>query len=438
LSDVFSREGGEHQEPSLQVQFAGSRWFTRGWTLQELLAPSSVVFYLQDWTVYGTKSFLHEEVSRITGVPTFAMTKPNSVKEFSVAQRISWASNRQTTRPEDISYCLLGILGVHMPLLYGEGARAFSRLQEEVMKSGTDPTIFAWPSSDVAVNTWEGPLAPSPAAFRFAGNHRVFTSGNFVEYGPWSVTNRGIRIEDLPILEESLAKALLDSEGFHRWPNKTYAVALIGCYREKQDGQRIDKQFGIALYKHGDIYYRFRTPESLLLIDHHVKISARVNCILHLAPVVTYPKYKIRPDSVCPRWIIRKCPDERHGFTISDICGRCVWGSDFKFFSYPDLRDDMVRPASRKAIIFSNNTTKEEFFVVVRVNKALPWIHVSTNITREACLDSPFAFGVDYTAYVDQTSSALRNGKEVIVKVICGVDNGERVFFLDVCIQDVQ
>jgi hypothetical protein len=231
-----------------------------------------------------------------------------------------------------------------------------------------------------------------------------------------------------------LAKALLDSEGFQLWPDKTYAVALIGCYRVKRDDHRIDKQFGIALYKHGDIYYRFRTPESLLLLDHHVRMSARVNCILHLEPLSTYPN-SIRPDLVVPVWVFRNLPEERHGFNFSSICGV----SDYKFVSYTDLRNDTIRPTSRKAIIFSNDTTKEEFFVVVRVDEALPWIHVSTNITREVLWHLlSFAFGVDYTVYVDQTSSALRNGKEVIVKVIRGVDNGERVFFLDVCIQDVK
>jgi hypothetical protein len=398
------------------------------------------VFYLQDWIVYGTKSFLQDEVSRITGIPTFAMTQPNSMKKFSVAQRISWAANRQTTRPEDISYCLLGILGIHMPLLYGEGTRAFSRLQEEVMKIGTDPTIFAWPSSCAAADSWEGPLAPSPAAFRDAGDHRIFASGTLVEYGPWSVTNRGIRIEDLPVLEGSLAKSLLDSAGFRLWPNLTFAVALIGCYRAKEDDQRIDKQFGIALYKHGDIYYRYRRPESLLLIDHHVKMSARVNCILRLQSAVSSSKWCV--GSVRPMWIIRKRPDERHGFNISDICA-CQWGSDFKLFSYPDLKSDRIKPASRKAIVFSNDTTKEEFFVVVRVDNALPWIRVSTNITMEALWEllnseSPFAFWGDYIEYVDQASSALGNRKEVVAEVVRGVVDGERVFFLDVCIRDVK
>ena len=400
------------------------------------------MFYLRDWTVYGTKSFLREEVSHITGIPTTVITRPNSVKGFSVAQRISWAANRQTTRPEDISYCLLGILGVHMPLLYGEGTRAFSRLQEELMKSGTDPTIFAWPSSDVAANTWEGPLAPSPAAFRDAGNHMILASENFVEYGPWSVTNRGIRIEGLPILEESLAKALLDSVDFHFWPNRTYAVALIGCYRVKQDGQRIDKQFGIALSKHGDIYYRSRTPESLLLIDHNVKPSTRLNCILHLEPLGTYLKRYIPLNSLKPIWIIRKRPQERHGFNISDS-DPAHWRFDSRFLSYTNPRYHLPKPTLRKAITFSNDTTKEEFFVVVRVDHDLPWMHISTNITRETLYEllssnSPSAFGMDAFSYVDQISAALRNGKEVVAKAVRGVDDGKRVFFLDVCIRDVQ
>jgi hypothetical protein len=311
------------------------------------------------------------------------------------------------------------------------------------MKIGTDPTIFAWPSSCAAARRWEGPLAPSPAAFRDARNHRIFAPGNFVEYGPWSVTNRGIRIEDLPILEEYLAKALLDSVGFHFWPNRTYAVALIGCYKVKQDDQRIHKQFGIALSKHGDIYYRSRTPESLLLLDHNIKPSTRVNCILHLEPLGPYLEH-LPPNPLKPMWIIRKRPEERNGFNISDICGKRHWEFSSTCFSYPDLRNDTTRPAFRKVIIFSNDTTKEEFFVIVRVDDDPPWICVSTNITRERLwdlldLDSRLSLGAkDYICYFDQVSSALSNGKEVVAEVVPGVDGGKRVFFLDVCIRDAQ
>jgi len=81
--------------------------------------------------------------------------------------------------------------------------------------------------------------------------------------------------------------------------------------------------------------------------------------------------------------------------------------------------------------------------VVVRVCNALPWIRVSTNITRERLwnlvdMDSTYVFGWSSTEYVDQTSSALRNGKEVVAKAVRGVDDGKRVFFLDVCIRDVK
>ncbi|KAE9363973.1 HET-domain-containing protein, partial [Stipitochalara longipes BDJ] len=143
FSDVPRLDSEGQPESSLEQQFAASRWFTRGWTLQELLAPSSVVFYLNNWTVYGTKGSLRKEISIITCIPEEAIKEPE-MTNFTVGQRISWVSRRQTTRPEDLSYCLLGILGVNMPMLYGEGSRAFIRLQEEVLKISTDSTIFAW------------------------------------------------------------------------------------------------------------------------------------------------------------------------------------------------------------------------------------------------------------------------------------------------------
>ena len=230
LIDVSDRA-----EFSIHAQFSSSRWFTRGWTLQELLAPSSVIFYLQDWTICGTKSSLQDEISRITDIPTPALTRTGNLNLFTVAQKISWVSRRYTTRQEDLSYCLLGLLGVYMPLLYGEGARAFKRLQEEVMKIGTDATIFAWPSSALPPNTaaevWRSPLAPNPAAFRDAGKHRVSAAITVPAYGPWSVTNRGIRIEGLRVFEGHSARVLLKSAGFRIIPNRTYAIALIGCYR---------------------------------------------------------------------------------------------------------------------------------------------------------------------------------------------------------------
>src|SRR2546430_8531576 len=99
--------------------FSKSRWFTRGWTLQELIAPSDVIFFARDWTRIGTKNELSFVISRVTGIPVRLLLGGN-LREASVAQRMSWASKRETTKMEDIAYCLLGIFEVQMPLIYGE------------------------------------------------------------------------------------------------------------------------------------------------------------------------------------------------------------------------------------------------------------------------------------------------------------------------------
>ncbi|KAF2161449.1 hypothetical protein M409DRAFT_37552, partial [Zasmidium cellare ATCC 36951] len=122
-----------------------SRWFTRGWTLQELLAPKQVLFYDSNWHFMGTKIGLAPMLSTVTGIDIEVLRHPERIFQVNVAQRMSWASQRQTTRSEDIAYCLLGIFDVHMALLYGEGGKkAFFRLQLEIIKSSNDDSIFAW------------------------------------------------------------------------------------------------------------------------------------------------------------------------------------------------------------------------------------------------------------------------------------------------------
>ncbi len=124
--------------------FSNSRWFTRGWTLQELLAPKKVVFYARGWRLLGTKSSLVRVVEKITGIDELTLLEPRLIHRASVAQRMSWAARRATTRTEDLAYSLMGLFGVNMPILYGEGESAFLRLQEEIIKRSDDHSIFAW------------------------------------------------------------------------------------------------------------------------------------------------------------------------------------------------------------------------------------------------------------------------------------------------------
>ncbi|KAI1738466.1 heterokaryon incompatibility protein-domain-containing protein [Xylaria scruposa] len=123
--------------------FTHSRWFTRGWTLIELIAPVKVDFYSRDWELIGSRSDLVNKISEITGIDPFVLAG-GDVKHVKVARRMYWASRRMTTRVEDQAYCLMGLFDVNMPLIYGEGERAFDRLQEEIYKYTNDPSIFAW------------------------------------------------------------------------------------------------------------------------------------------------------------------------------------------------------------------------------------------------------------------------------------------------------
>jgi hypothetical protein len=128
----------------LHPEFHRSRWFTRGWTLQELIAPENVLFFYQDWKLLGTKIDLKPFLANITGINQRALSTSDT-NNSSIAQRMSWASRRVTTRPEDLAYCLMGIFNVNMPLMYGEGGdRAFIRLQEELLNSSDDQSLFAW------------------------------------------------------------------------------------------------------------------------------------------------------------------------------------------------------------------------------------------------------------------------------------------------------
>ncbi|KAI0459856.1 heterokaryon incompatibility protein-domain-containing protein [Xylaria acuta] len=120
-----------------------SRWFTRGWTLQELVSPFEVIIYDCEWKQLGAKRRLTKELEEKTGIPADVLLYPIARRKHSVAARMSWAKGRQTTRMEDRAYSLLGLFDiVNMPLVYGEGKKAFSRLHQEIMNTQQDDTIF--------------------------------------------------------------------------------------------------------------------------------------------------------------------------------------------------------------------------------------------------------------------------------------------------------
>ncbi|PMD13871.1 HET-domain-containing protein [Hyaloscypha hepaticicola] len=200
LEDVPPADSSDHKAQG--SAFRSSRWFTRGWTLQELLASKRRQIFDSTWQriyldsdarpnhhgpVIGPASPPSENedilLSEITGIPKQCLRGNNSepfddtvsrtpLSKFSVSERMSWASRRSTTRVEDMAYCLLGIFEVNMPLLYGEGGRAFFRLQEEIIRKTPDETIFCWDHGHCQENSKGKPtaaLALSPAEFTNGG-----------------------------------------------------------------------------------------------------------------------------------------------------------------------------------------------------------------------------------------------------------------------------
>ncbi|KAM7194145.1 vegetative incompatibility protein HET-E-1 [Naviculisporaceae sp. PSN 640] len=179
------------------------RWFSRGWTLQELIAPQNIIFYDADWNAIGTKKTLANKLSAITKIDRDILLHRKSLSTVSVAQKMSWAAGRKTTRTEDTAYCLLGIFGVHLPAIYGEKHRAFRRLQEAILNSeSNDLSIFAWsrqPSTklhrgngkECKTREYCGVFATAPSDFSRAGNLAKKVSPRRVELQPG---NCGIKV----------------------------------------------------------------------------------------------------------------------------------------------------------------------------------------------------------------------------------------------------
>ena len=197
--------------------FQQSKWFTRGWTLQELLAPMFVEFYDQNWIEIGTKSSMRALVQKITQISTLV-----DIDAVCVAEKLSWASARVTTRIEDLAYCLMGLFDVNMPLLYGEGHNAFLRLQLEICSRVNDESIFAWGMPSVKVPHRNSKSVRLPIPSLLASRPYLFEGLNGIETFEriWeqnfpkahlldavTLTNRGTRLDfralEFPVISRS-------------------------------------------------------------------------------------------------------------------------------------------------------------------------------------------------------------------------------------------
>lgn len=248
LSDVTTDDQTEHRfgeyDLSLRTHrhLRNSRWFKRGWTLQELIAPQKVVFFDANWTPMTLKSEIADLLSDITDIDKAILLDRRRLRDASVAKRMSFAASRQTTRVEDQAYSLMGIFDVSMPLLYGEGPKAFKRLQEEIIRTWTkvDHSILAWTGSSDEL------LAQSPSQFparftrtermmrhRMEATRRDIISWSLPQDETFELTNKGLRI--------SLYVMPLNDKGHlaprnHRMKSTESLVGVLNCsYRQSRN-----------------------------------------------------------------------------------------------------------------------------------------------------------------------------------------------------------
>lgn len=184
---VYLADVPDQATSTFDNDFRRSRWHTRGWTLQELLAPRDLVFYSKGWTNLGEKASMISIIEEATGIPAQFL---GGFRDASVAQRMSWAAQRVRTRGEDMAYCLFGIFNVSLPIMYGEGASAaFSRLQEAILQRTPDASILAW-----GLDLQHDDRHPQQHSTNRYGNILAVSPQEFVDCGtvvPWENGHSG-------------------------------------------------------------------------------------------------------------------------------------------------------------------------------------------------------------------------------------------------------
>jgi hypothetical protein len=232
--------------------FKACRWTYRGWTLQELIAPSRLRFYSRFWLFLGTRQQLAQALHETTNIHISVLQRSEkdvlNLASHCVARKMSWAAARETTRPEDIAYAMFGLFGVHLPPLYGEGAeKAFLRLQHEILSVSTDLSILAW-TTDSKIISDEGALALTPKSFE--GCETIVSFSSFVGDKLVS-TNRGLSVT-VPMIEDSERSMVEDSD---QW---TY-TAMLNCRYEHDFTKVIGIPLDTTSLHHKETYSRATT-----------------------------------------------------------------------------------------------------------------------------------------------------------------------------------
>ena len=305
-----------------------SRWFSRGWTLQELIAPAHVKFFDKWWKLIGDKETMSKELSLITGIDERVVDANNRVQlkyELELvpgARKMSWASERQTTRDEDKAYSLFGIFGINLPLLYGEGNRAFMRLQEEIIKHSNDLSLLAWAELEndrgLFGDQWSV-LARHPRCFRRSRSLALIKDSK--EMPEFSITNKGLRLETEVY---PLSGDLYAGE---------YALD-INCVDPMGSGQPLS----IHLRHQGhNVFARTRTTAFAEVNRSSIKISRTI--FLNIGNGVDFP---IAPSHLTylKSFSVPIFKHEPMHWYLSEVCPENIWQSEnesFDVYGFPNF-----------------------------------------------------------------------------------------------------
>lgn len=224
-------------------QLTRCRWFSRGWTLQELIAPSAVFFFDKSWTRIAGKTQITSVLAEITNIDEEILVDRDKLYRASVAKRMSWAAERKTLQLEDQAYSLLGLFDINMPLLYGEGLKAFKRLQEEIIRtwSRVDHSLIAWHGQS------DGLLASSPSQFPvyfpedspYSSLKRDIISWSLPQNEVFELSNQGLRISLYARCAETHQRSETTAMPWHREPDvhavDRLIVTLNCTYRSRRN-----------------------------------------------------------------------------------------------------------------------------------------------------------------------------------------------------------
>lgn len=209
----------ECTDKNMEERLAACSWTRNVWVLPQLVFPRIAFFYDSAWNEIGTKATLAPQLSSATSINQSVLEDPATLQEYSVAKRISWASNLQASQIDVWSFSLLGILGVNMPVMYGEGWKTFIRLQEEILRNTSDFSLFAWrPEHPYG---YRGIFARSPTEFR---HFQRGPSGPFRMTGDVHVTAAGVIVRAyFRKMGDDLVLPLKGSDG------SVYSIKLSKC-----------------------------------------------------------------------------------------------------------------------------------------------------------------------------------------------------------------